>query len=249
MQEVFTISGAPDFDFGAAAKKNLAVVKLQSALRALGQAVGDGMLAKIGVDGKLGPATVAATNRALTTHVGPGQATESVRTGKLTVNGVNFKIAYITSVIAAEVGRRGGSVAPPPKPRTSTVRRPSVSTTTPEAEPPTEGGGFRAFLTKPAVIGGIGIALGLIATGLGVSVMLEKGGGSASAPAMAGFGFGASAFTKKHFITIADILCTHGAPRELTASFARHFKSDNPAFDENRFIKAATTCPAYRHAA
>jgi hypothetical protein len=54
--------------FGAAAKKSAAVKALQSAVRALGQAVGDKSLV-ITADGLIGPKTVAAVNRAFKTHV------------------------------------------------------------------------------------------------------------------------------------------------------------------------------------
>ena len=62
MSEVFTLSGPPAF--GASAPRS-APLRLQNALKALGQLRGDPTLTKIGVDGIIGPKTVAAVNYAI----------------------------------------------------------------------------------------------------------------------------------------------------------------------------------------
>jgi hypothetical protein len=60
MAEVYTISGPA---FGAAARS--APLRLQNALKALGQLRGDPALTKVKVDGIIGPATVKAINYAI----------------------------------------------------------------------------------------------------------------------------------------------------------------------------------------
>jgi lysozyme family protein len=80
---------------------------LQVALQQLGRAVGGApMLMRIVADGKLGPAVVAATNRALTVHLGPGQAPAQYRTGTLTLAAITTALANITQLISAEAARR-----------------------------------------------------------------------------------------------------------------------------------------------
>jgi hypothetical protein len=61
MAEVYTISGA---GFGAAAVRS-APMRLQNALKALGQLRGDPALTKMKVDGIIGPATVKGVNYAI----------------------------------------------------------------------------------------------------------------------------------------------------------------------------------------
>jgi LPXTG-motif cell wall-anchored protein len=61
MAEVYTISGSA---FGAAAVRS-APMRLQNALKALGQLRGDPALTKIKVDGVIGPATVKGVNYAI----------------------------------------------------------------------------------------------------------------------------------------------------------------------------------------
>lgn len=48
--------------------------------------------------------------------------------------------------------------------------------------------------------------------------------------------------TKQDFIAIAKILCTERAPASLSQRFAGYFGSQNPRFDEARFLKATQTC-------
>lgn len=115
---------------------------LQNALRALGKAVGgDPSLMSLSVDGSIGPATVAAVNRAFTTHIGPGQMPAQFRTGTLGISDIAANAAQFTSYIAAEVLRRGGSLAPPTpsaaaRPPTSAYTPPTTASLDPGAGPP-----------------------------------------------------------------------------------------------------------------
>jgi len=128
MSEVFSISGAPLGATNAcptgwvqtpngncggpgAGYRAPAAEVLQNAVNALGKLVGDKVLA-VTIDGVVGPLTVAAVNRALTRHVGSGQAPQALRTGSLTLVQVAQNATQLGGLIAAEVGRRGGSIAP-----------------------------------------------------------------------------------------------------------------------------------------
>jgi len=62
MAEVYTISGS---GFGAVSVPRTAPLRLQNALKALGNLHGDSTLTKIGVDGIIGPKTVKAVNYAI----------------------------------------------------------------------------------------------------------------------------------------------------------------------------------------
>lgn len=141
MTEVFSISGA---SFGATTKcpvgftasgsncKGSAAVPLQSALKALGTAVGgDTSLTKLTVDGVVGPGTAAAVNHAFTVHIGAGQAPENFRTGDLSIEDVAADAAQLTSLINAEITRRGGALAPTSAlvPTSAPARAPLVPTT------------------------------------------------------------------------------------------------------------------------
>jgi hypothetical protein len=48
--------------------------------------------------------------------------------------------------------------------------------------------------------------------------------------------------TKAEFIAIAKILCTEHASPSLSRRFAEYFGSQNPRFDEARFLKATQSC-------
>jgi hypothetical protein len=48
--------------------------------------------------------------------------------------------------------------------------------------------------------------------------------------------------SKQDFIAIAKILCSERAPKALSQRFADYFGSQNPRFDEARFLKATQTC-------
>ena len=142
MSEVFSISGAP---LGATnncptgwtqtpngncggpgpSYRAPAAEVLQNAINALGKLVGDAILA-VTVDGVIGPVTVLTVNRALTKHVGSGQAPASLRTGKLTIAQVAQNATQLGSLIAAEVGRRGGVVTAA-KPATPSAKAPTPS--------------------------------------------------------------------------------------------------------------------------
>jgi hypothetical protein len=82
--------------------------QLQQALRNLAAVSQDRALA-VTADNRLGPRTVAAVNRALTAHVGPGQAPAGYRSGQLTPETIAARLPEIVSLISAEVDRRRGS--------------------------------------------------------------------------------------------------------------------------------------------
>ena len=64
MAEVFTISGAHGLGAGVSVPRS-APMRLQNALKALGNVHGDPSLSKIGVDGVIGKGTTAAVNHAI----------------------------------------------------------------------------------------------------------------------------------------------------------------------------------------
>ena len=111
MPTIFAIDGADfaDFaDFGAAPSQPVA--ELQTALKALGSGVKDTILRNITVDGVIGPKTTSATNRALTVHVGAGQAAARYRTGSLSQEQVRSEASMLASIIGNEAARRGYGV-------------------------------------------------------------------------------------------------------------------------------------------
>jgi hypothetical protein len=107
MPTIFAIDGAEFADFGAVSQ---GVTELQTALKALGQGVGDNILRAIVVDGLIGPKTTAATNRAMTVHVGSGQAAASLRTGALSQATVAAQASALAQIIETEAQRRGYNV-------------------------------------------------------------------------------------------------------------------------------------------
>ena len=122
-------NGFGDFgDFGAASQ---VIVELQTALVALGKGIGDNILSKIVVDGLIGPKTVAATNRALTVHLGSGQAPSNLRTGSLAQSVIVSQASNIASLIEAEVKRRGFNMPTPKK--VSAVAKPKPVYSAPAA--------------------------------------------------------------------------------------------------------------------
>lgn len=92
------------------ATPNQGVAALQTALRNFGKSIGDAVLKAIVTDGLIGPKTTAAANRALTKHLGAGQAPQDLRTGALTSAQVVAKAAQITQLVNTEARRRGFSV-------------------------------------------------------------------------------------------------------------------------------------------
>lgn len=152
---------------------NPLATNLQNALKALGRAVGgDPALLSVSSDGVIGPVTVAAVNRAFTTHIGPGQAGGVPRTGTLTMFDVASQISPITTAIQNETSRRGGSLSPP---------RPSGgggggSTYV----PPTPGGGgaTQADMSPgiPTTTWAI-VGLVVVAAGAGAYMLLKPSGG------------------------------------------------------------------------
>jgi hypothetical protein len=107
MPTIFAIDGAEFADFGAVSQ---GVTELQTALKALGQGVGDNILRAIVVDGLIGPKTTAATNRAMTVHVGSGQAPANLRTGSLSQATVAAQASSLAQIIETEAQRRGYNV-------------------------------------------------------------------------------------------------------------------------------------------
>jgi hypothetical protein len=104
---ILAMNGAEFGEFGAVSQP---VADLQTALVGLGKGIGDNTLSKIAVDGVIGPKTAAATNRALTVHLGAGQAPSNLRTGALSQSVIVSQAAAITSLIEAEIRRRGFTV-------------------------------------------------------------------------------------------------------------------------------------------
>jgi hypothetical protein len=109
---ILAMNGAEFGEFGAASQP---IVDLQTALVALGKGIGDNILSKIVIDGLIGPKTTAATNRALTVHLGAGQAPANLRTGSLSQAIVVSQAEAIAGLIETEVKRRGFTVPTPKK--------------------------------------------------------------------------------------------------------------------------------------
>jgi lysozyme family protein len=148
---ILAMNGADFFgDFGelGAASKAQAIANLQSALVALGKGIKDGVLMKVAIDGLIGPKTVAATNRAMTVHLGVGQAPANLRTGSLSQQEVVSQADTLTNLIETEARRRGftvptaksvSTVETASKPKATTAVAPAASYATPTAAyaPPT----------------------------------------------------------------------------------------------------------------
>lgn len=125
------VAGCPtNQKYGTSACRSQAAINLQNELRGLGNTVGDPVLKALQIDGFVGPNTTAAVNRAFTTHIGPGQADASFRTGALTVGEVAGMAPQLTLLVANEIARRGGASSPPP------TLRPPTSTNVPTSETP-----------------------------------------------------------------------------------------------------------------
>jgi hypothetical protein len=98
------MNGAEFGELGAASQS---VAELQTALVALGKGIGDPTLMKVAVDGVMGPKTAAAANRALTVHLGAGQAPSNLRSGSLSQATISGMTSQITALITTEIARRG----------------------------------------------------------------------------------------------------------------------------------------------
>jgi hypothetical protein len=48
--------------------------------------------------------------------------------------------------------------------------------------------------------------------------------------------------TKRDFVAIAEILCETDASRETNDGLAAYFRSQNPRFDRERFLRATEAC-------
>jgi hypothetical protein len=134
MPMLLALNGADFGDFGAASSSVLA---LQSALVTLGKGIGDNILSKIVMDGLIGPNTTEATNRALTVHIGSGQAAATIRTGKLTQAQVVAQAITITNILNTEASRRGFTVAAVPKVAAKTTALVKTTPTPVTYTPPT----------------------------------------------------------------------------------------------------------------
>jgi len=107
MPMIFAMNGA-DFGYlGELGAASQAILDLQTALATLGKGIGDTSLSKLALDGLIGPKTTAAANRALTVHLGSGQAPANLRTGSLSQAVVVSQAPQITQLILAEIARRG----------------------------------------------------------------------------------------------------------------------------------------------
>jgi hypothetical protein len=209
---ILALNGAEDefgfADFGAA--KSQPVADLQSALKALGNGIRDGVLMKIAVDGIMGPKTAEGANRALTKHLGAGQAPANLRTGLLSQQLITSQIGTITDLIEAEIKRRGFS-APVSKKITTTAAKKTTAKTpdyskvmapispaglTPSAYTPPAAATaatpvYRVPAAAPASSGGMDSIIKWSAIGVGVvalaGVAYYFATRKKAAPAMAGF--------------------------------------------------------------
>ena len=140
MAEVYTISGSgfgqptPE-QYAMLEQKNAQVIQkqvarskaspavlLQNALKALGTMSGDATLAKLAVDGKIGPNTVKATNYAFTNYL--------KAPAPMSLAYIHQHVNYLESQITSYVEAHGGTVPPPwvgsKKPSTFISPPPSV---------------------------------------------------------------------------------------------------------------------------
>jgi hypothetical protein len=100
----------PNFMTKHGACRSALALRLQNALYSLGRTVGDRELAAISVDGFVGQQTAGLLNKAMTTHVGPGQAGADLRAGTLSQADVAARAAQLSQIVEGEVARRGGRV-------------------------------------------------------------------------------------------------------------------------------------------
>jgi hypothetical protein len=127
MPMILAMNGALFGELGAVSQS---VADLQTALVALGKGIGDAILKKIVIDGLMGPKTAAATNRAMTVHLGAGQAPANLRTGNLSQQTISAQAATLAQLIETEIARRGFA-APVSKRVVAKTTRPA----TPSAPP------------------------------------------------------------------------------------------------------------------
>jgi hypothetical protein len=94
-------------------------VALQNALKALGDTHGDSAL-NVSIDGAIGPATVKATNHALSAYIGAGPLQAAGLTApqflqaRLTKSDIQRYAGALAAVVATAVRLGGGFVPPPP---------------------------------------------------------------------------------------------------------------------------------------
>jgi len=206
MPMILAMNGA--FDLANLGAASTAIADLQEALVSLGKGIGDNTLSKIVVDGVMGPKTAAAVNRALTVHLGSGQAPANLRTGSLPQATIKSQAATITQLIQAEVHRRGFSLIATKvaKPKTVVKKTTAVTSTAsmiPASAVPAAAPGASAY-TPPAAAAAVspvyrvppssGMDMDAIikwsAVGVGVVVLAGVAYYLATrkrAPAMAGF--------------------------------------------------------------
>jgi len=81
----------------------------------IARATGDASL-NVKNDGIIGPITTAAVNKAMTAHVGPGQAPAALRSGALAIGDVSQNAPALVQALNAEAARRGTGPGPGPGP-------------------------------------------------------------------------------------------------------------------------------------
>jgi hypothetical protein len=206
---VLAMNGAEFGELGAASQS---VAALQTALVSLGKGIGDPTLMKVVVDGIMGPKTAAAVNRALTVHLGAGQAPSNLRSGALSQATISSMAPQITALLTAEIARRGfaapgaakipvkkapvvRSVAPAAytPPATSTALVPAAASPVYQVPSAASGGTDLDSIMKYAAIGIGVVVLGGIAYYFATRDVGGRGGGirartGVPGGAMRGFG-------------------------------------------------------------
>jgi hypothetical protein len=98
-----------------------AALRLQTALKKLGGMVKDPVLANIKIDGVIGPATVAAFNKASASYV------EGATAYKWSLSQVAANAESFSGIIETAIQKRGGTVPPTPTAPPVVAQRPPVS--------------------------------------------------------------------------------------------------------------------------
>lgn len=176
---ILALNGADFGDFGEfGASYSSDVGNLQAALVALGKGIRDATLMKIVVDGVIGPKTVAATNRALTVHLGPGQAPSNFRSGSLPQGTIVAQAPQITALLLAEISRRGFPAPAAAKaPVKKAVSKPAVSftPTAPAALVPAAASPVYKVPAASAAEGGTDLGSVMMWAAIGVGVITVGG--------------------------------------------------------------------------
>jgi hypothetical protein len=158
------------------------IFAIQVALNQLSAATKDKSIA-VTADSVLGPKTLTAVNRALSVHIGPGQAADYLRTGAVQQQTVVDTAGIIATILATEALRRGGAslVAAAASAATSALtKKTPAKAKTPTAEseaavaPKPAEAAWLTFLKKPPVL----IGGGIIVVGGIAALIASMGGGS-----------------------------------------------------------------------